>query len=334
MYRSAFLLVLVLLVPAPRVDAAECAAVPLCTVPVIGEGLRGDTVTFDGSATEGAPTSLEWFVTEPGDAVPVAPAATGATANVLLSHSGRWSIGLRARYAHQAPSGGPYCDQTCVAIDVRSVDAVLAEAGPTVDVDEVLDLDGSASRWGAAVTPVMTWWIDGAVWAACGGSPSAPSQVSCAIAAASLGVGVHAVELELRDPVTGDVDTASASVEVVDPPPQTADFSWSPLHPLPNQVVAVEATTFPLLPLSGLVRVTWRWGDGTPDETALCPGLYVACTLSSHRFTAERRYLVSVVVETVEGDVVGSSHGVEVGSAQIFSDGFEAGLSAGWSPGP
>ena len=334
MYRATVPLSLVMLIAAAPAAAGECSAVPLCSSPVVAEALRGDTVTLDGSATEGAPAQLEWFVTDPGDAVPVTPYATGATAEVVVTASGRWSIGLRARYLHQAPGGGLYCDQTCVAVEVRSVDAVLADPGAEVDVDDVLTLDGTGSRWGAAVTPTMTWRVDGSPRSACAGAPTAPAQVTCSIPAASLGLGSHTIELELRDPSNGDLDTSSVTVEVIDPPPQTADFTWSPVNPAPNQVMVVEATTDPPLALTELTRVTWRWNDGSPDETSWCPGLFVACTLSSHRYTAERRYIVAVTVETVEGEVVGALHGIEVGSAEIFSDGFEAGVSPAWSSGP
>jgi hypothetical protein len=334
MYRATVSLSLVMLIAAVPAAAGECNAVPLCSAPVVAEALRGGTVTLDGSATEGVPTLLEWFVTEPGDAVPVTPYTTGATADVVVTRSGRWSIGLRARYQHEAPGGGLYCDQTCVTVDVRSVIAALVDPGATVDVDEELTLDGTGSRWGAAVAPVMTWRVDGATHSSCGGMPASPSQVTCSVTGASLGLGSHTIELELRDPSNGDVDTDSVTVEVIDPPPQTADFTWSPVNPAPNQVMVVEATTDPPLALTELTRVTWSWNDGSPDETSWCPGLFVACTLSSHRYTAERRYIVAVTVETVEGEVVGALHGIEVGSAQLFSDGFEAGLSPAWSSGP
>ncbi len=333
MYRAILLVGLGLLASATPGTAAECTAVPACAYPVIGEALRGDTVVFDGSGTEGAPSVLEWYVTEPGDAVPVTPAATGVTTDVVVTTSGRWSIGLRARYLHQAPGGGLYCDQTCVAVEVRSVDAVLADPGAEVDLDDDLPLDGSASRWGAAVAPQMTWRIDGTTWSPCGGWPTSPSQVACTIAAADLGLGPHTVELELRDPSNGDVDTDSVTVEVIDPPPQTADFTWSPTHPGTSQIVAFEALTDPLLLPTGMVSVSWTWGDGT-SESWTCPGIWVACTITSHVFDAERRFPVVMTLRTSEGDALTVVHGVEIGDAQIFSDGFESGLSPSWSSGP
>jgi hypothetical protein len=41
-----------------------------------------------------------------------------------------------------------------------------------------------------------------------------------------------------------------------------------------------------------------------------------------------------MTLETVAGEVLTVAHGIEVGNAQIFSDGFEAGLSPAWSSGP
>jgi len=333
MYRTISLLTLGLLATAMPGSAGECTAVPACGSPVVGGALRGDTVVFDGSGTEGAPSSLEWFVTEPGDAIPVTPHSTETTAVVLVATSGRWSIGLRARYLHEAAGGGLYCDQTCVALEVRSVDAVLADPGAEVDLGDDLLLDGSASRWGAAVAPQMTWRVDGTIWTPCGGSPPTPSQVTCTIPAASLGLGIHTVELELRDPSNGDLDTDSVTVEVIDPPPQTADFTWSPSHPIPSQIVTFEAVTDPPLLTTEMLSVSWSWGDGTSDISS-CPGLYIACTWSSHTFASERRFPVVMTLETVAGETLVVVHGIEVGNAEIFSDGFEFGLSPTWSSGP
>ena len=333
MRRTLPLLMLVTLAAVPTVGAGDCTAIPLCSAPIAGTVLRGDLRTFDATATQGVPNLLEWYITDPGDAVPVTPAATGSSVDIVLDRSGRWSIGLRARYLHEAPGGVLYCDQTCVAVEVRSVDAVLADPGPEVDLADDLALDGTDSRWGASVAPVMTWRVDGVAWTGCGGAPAVPTAVTCSIPAES--VGSHAVELELRDPANGDVDTDSVTVEVIDPPPQTADFSWSPTHPDPSQLVVFGLVTDPPLATTDMVAVTWSWGDGSPIEVNSCTGPFGQyCGQTSHVFTIERRFPVLMTVETIAGEVITAVHGIEVGSAQIFSDGFETGLAAGWAPGP
>jgi hypothetical protein len=320
-----------------RPVAADCPqpAVPLCSSPVTAQALRGDTLLFDSSSSQGAPATVAWYVTDPGDAVPVDPVAATATLDVTLDRSGMWSIGLVARYPHEDPEvpGCLYFDVDCVAVEVRSVDAELADPGPEADLGDDLVLDGTSSRWGAAVAPQMTWRIDGVAWSACEGTPTQPSQVTCTIAAADLGLGSHTVELELRDPSNNDVDTDSVTVEVIDPPPQTADFTWSPFHPGTSTIVQFNVLTDPPLLATEMVSVSWSWGDGT-SETWTCPGVWVACTITSHTYYAERRFPVVMTLETLAGETLVILHGVEVGNGEIFSDGFEGGLSGGWFPGP
>jgi hypothetical protein len=305
---------LVLLAPMP-VAADDCSAPPMCTSPVTADMLVGETADLNGAASEGFPSTFEWFVTPPGASVPTTPSATGASVPAVLSSSGLWSMGLRAHYDHQAVGGGLYCSQTCVAVDVRSVVASLTGPTQPVELDGTVDLDGTTSRWGEGIVPVVTWSADGASYGPCGGAVTTPSQVTCQIAAADLGVGVHPILLELRDPVSGDIATDEVSVEVIIPIPQTMDFTWDPFNQVPGEQVEVDVSFSPTLAQTDVVDIVWSWGDGTADDTVTCPGQHYTCFVWGHTWAAVSWYTVTATATLQDGEVLQTTHSIEIGDA-------------------
>lgn len=262
--------------------------------------LLGDTVTCDASASEGNPASYEWYVTEPGGLPPAQPTATAVSFPLLLDLTGTWTVGLVAHYAHQAPGGGTYQSQATATISVKAVVAELALSSTLIAVDEPLELDGSASRWAAGVTPQVTWKIDTAPWAPCNGGPppASPADLHCTIPAGALAAGDHLAKLQLFDPVSGDIHQRIRPFTVYQPTPLAVDFAWQPAIPDPGDLVQLDILVDPPGAATELVSATWHWDDGGAPDVVPCQPY--GCLFWSHSFATEGWYDVRLVVATAD----------------------------------
>jgi len=89
--------------------------------------------------------------------------------------------------------------------------------------------------------------------------------------------GTYTVTLTVRDD-RGATDTATATVEVLNPPP-VARFTWQPEEPVVGQMVIFDATGSydPAGILEPKEVVSWHWdfGDGTQGEGQVVEHVYM-----------------------------------------------------------
>jgi PKD repeat protein len=263
--------------------------------------LLGDTVLCDASASEGHPSSYEWYVTEPLGQPPAQPYATGVSFPLLLDATGTWTVVLVARYPHHVPGGGTYQSQDTETINVKAVVAELTLSDTVISTEEALELDGSGSRWASGVTPHVTWKIDLGPWTACNGGPppSSPDELHCTIPAGALAPGDHVAKLQLYDPVSGDIHQRIRPFTVYEPVPLAVDFGWEPANPDPGELVQLEILVEPPDAAGDLLTATWDWDDGGPVEVVSCQTPW-GCLVWSHSFASAGWYDVHLVVETAD----------------------------------
>lgn len=264
--------------------------------------LLGDTVQCDASASEGHPSSYEWYVTGPDGQPPAQPTATGVSFPLLLDETGSWSVELVAHYAHQAAGGGTYQSTDTETITVKAVVAELSLSSDLISTEDLLELDGSASRWASGVTPQVTWKIDVGPWADCntGPPPASPDDLHCTIPAGALAPGDHVAKLQLFDPISGDIHQRVRPFSVFEPTPLAVDFVWQPDNPDPDALVQVEILVDPPAAVDELVTAIWDWDEnGTDPEVVSCQTPW-GCLVWSHSFSSAGWYDVHLVVETAD----------------------------------
>jgi PKD repeat protein len=266
--------------------------------------LVGTTIQGDASGTQGNPSVLEWRITEPGGAPPVDPMDTGPTTTFMVGSSGTWHVEVLARYEHEAPVGTTYTSAAMADILAKRVVADLQVSSDVYDTEDDIFMDGSASTSAVGVTPTITW-TQGA-----GPTPyGCGAELTCTIPPGSLDPGDYSFSLTLSDPVSGDVDTATAEFTVEEVPPLSVDFSWTPTEPDPGDLLRFAVTASPAG--TGIHCLTWTWGDGNTDLA--CPCIGIVCTNGSHSYQVDGRYAITLDVTTSTGQNVTRTHMIEIG---------------------
>ena len=260
--------------------------------------LLGETVVCDASASEGHPSSYEWYVTEPGGTPPSQPTSTAVSFPLLLDAVGTWSVELIAYYSHQAPGGGAYNAQANTTIEVEVVVAELQLSGTRITTEDSLTLDGTGSRWSSWVNPTVMWRIDWVAYPPCNiPAPPDPSALLCVLPPAFFEPGPHFVSLRLDDPASGSYSRVTAEFEVVPVVALAVDFSWEPVSPDPGDLVQLEIQVQPPEAESELVTATWDWDDGQVLQQPCQP---YGCLFASHVWAQEGWYDVHLLIETAD----------------------------------
>jgi len=295
-----------------RAVAAFLAAVivvPAALADGIPTFLKGEQVTLDAGASQGHPTSFEWYVTPPGGTEPQSPDFMGATVTLTLDTVGQWNIRLLARYAHEVSAGVLYTDDVTQTIKVASVVANLLTPQDPVPLDEAVVLDGSGSRIGAGVTPTVMWRIDGspvpATWG-CDGN------LICTVPANTYAeTGQHTVTLTLldgEDPDEYHQDETAGTFDVMDDT-LAVDFTWTEDTLIPRRMT-FDATLTP--PTATPQTTVWDFGDGSAPASYDCQ-VSNCMTGILHTYGGDGVYTVSVTVTTDTQVETSSSHTVPVG---------------------
>ena len=310
--RPAVALVLLLLAAG---RAPSATAQVWCDDPPSLVVLTDESVAVSGLESEGHPSGYSWFVTPPGSPVPGEPSGHEPTHAFTPTVPGLWSVGLEADYAHQATGGGLWSAQACITVEAASVVADLGLSATQVATDEDLMLSGSSSRWAASVEPHVEWQIDGIPFAPCNSPspPASPAELACTLPAGWLAPGWHSAGLLLTDAASGQSSLAIGDFEVIELVSLGVDFTWTPVHPNPDQLVYFEGGIVPDIAEEDLTLVVWDMGDGFVKTYTSCPPYYApSCLEWPHTYDADGWYDVTLTVATAD-ESASRTYEIEVG---------------------
>ena len=266
---------------APEVDFALSMVAPLQGDEVhLTAEAQGHPALPDGSALN---DPFQWELEKPGGEPLLLEGEV--TEAFVLDEIGEWVLELTVHYAHGEP---PYMATEQQSLTVGNVAAAFVVA-PTAPVNtEDITLDGSSSRWSAAVTPEWQWQYraTGGTW---------QTLVSCTFqlcvipgseSAQTLMPGVYDFRLTLSDPEDPDPEHQSvATVENVEVSDGTisVDFSWTPANPEIGDTVVFQVTG-----LQVVDRVEWQFGgphcDGYSQTVTCVPNLFMDCLSYSYEY--------------------------------------------------
>ncbi|MEN8164039.1 MAG: hypothetical protein ABFS37_07915, partial [Acidobacteriota bacterium] len=276
--------------------------------------LTGTTVHCDSSSSGGYPTTIQWVVTPPGGAPPTKPTSTEPAFDLNIHIPGTWTIDLTLEYAHQV-DGSTWSTQDQGTIEAKSVVADLDPGPPVVTTTDTIILDGSGSQISDLAVASAVFTVDQVPIDGCDfpGPITDPATLICTFPASDLGVGTFIVALELTDSAGEFTDTAEATLEVIEEPPFTVDYNWTPsgsdLLTLLLELELSDGWTF-----SDLENAVWEFDDGSPPEEVTCTHLNSYCQIWSHEYSSDGFYDVTVTVSTDGGHWDSVTHQVTAGN--------------------
>ncbi len=257
------------------------------------------------------------MVTPPGSSPPTKPTSTAPAFDLTINLPGTWTVELSLEYDHKV-DGSPWSSKDQGVIEAKSVIAALDPGPPQLTTTQTVVLDGSASQISPLAAASAVFSVDGSPIDGCSfpGPINDPSTLQCSFPASDLGPGTFIVSLDLSDSVGGTSDTDQATLEVIEEPPFSVDFLWTPGQPTPL------SATFDVVLSDGwqftdLETAIWDAADGSVPEELDCLNDFVDCAHWAHTFPNDGFYDVSVRVTAAGGQWDGGTHEVMIGNPPL-----------------